>query len=146
MEVIMSKIDFATVNVGDALPSKSLAVSQDLINKYADICGDYNSIHVDVEGMKSNTMFGGSTIAHGTINVEPVLQAICDIQGKLWPTEGTRVDLQFRAPVKPGYTIVSNLVVKEKKTEGGKNILVCDMKIMDKEKGDCAIGSAEIVC
>jgi len=142
----MSKINFATVNVGDVLPSKSLTVTQDLINQYADICGDYNSIHVDVEGMKSNTFFGGSTIAHGTINVEPVLQAICDIQGSQWPTEGTKVDLQFRAPVKPGYTIASNLVVKEKKTEGGKNILVCDMKIQEKEKGDCVIGSAEIVC
>ena len=50
----MSKIDFASVQVGDTLPSKSLAVSQQLINEYADICGDYNSIHVDVEGMKNN--------------------------------------------------------------------------------------------
>ena len=96
--------------------------------------------------MKSNTMFGGSTIAHGTINVEPVLQAICDIQGLQWPAAGTRVDLQFRAPVKPGFTILSNLVVKEKKTEGGKNILVCDMKIQNKDGGDCVMGTAEIIC
>ncbi len=142
----MSKIDFVSVNIGDALPSKSLAVSQQLINDYADICGDYNSIHVDVEGMKSNIMFGGSTIAHGTINVEPVLQAICGIQGLQWPAEGTKVDLQFRAPVKPGFIIVSSLVVKEKKTDGGKNILVCDMKIQNKDGGDCAMGTAEILC
>jgi len=142
----MSKIDFASVNIGDALPSKSIAVSQQFINQYADICGDYNPLHVDVEGMKSNTMFGGSTIAHGTINVEPVIQAICDIQGLLWPAEGTRVDLQFRAPVKPGFTILSNLVVKEKKSEGGRNILVCDMKIQNKDGGDCVMGTAEIVC
>jgi len=146
MEDTMSKIDFASVNIGDALPTKSIVVDQQLINDYADICGDYNSIHVDVEGMKSNTMFGGSTIAHGTINVEPVLQAICDIQGLQWPAASTRVDLQFRAPVKPGFTIVSNLVVKEKKTDAGKNILVCDMKIQNKDGGDCAMGSAEIVC
>ena len=142
----MSKIDFASVTIGDTLASKSIAVSQQFINDYADICGDYNPLHVDVEGMKSNTMFGGSTIAHGTINVEPVLQAICDIQGLLWPAEGTRVDLQFRAPVKPGFTILSNLVVKEKKSEGGKNILVCDMKIQNKDGGDCVMGSAEILC
>jgi acyl dehydratase len=146
MEDTMSKIDFASVNIGDALPSKSIAVSQQFINQYADICGDYNPLHVDVEGMKSNTMFGGSTIAHGTINVEPVIQAICDIQGLLWPAEGTRVDLQFRAPVKPGFTILSNLVVKEKKSEGGRNILVCDMKIQNKDGGDCVMGTAEIVC
>jgi len=120
-------------------------VSQQLINQYADICGDYNSIHVDVEGMKNNQMFGGSTIAHGTINVEPVLQAICAIEGTLWPVEGTRVDLQFRAPVKPGFVISSELTVKEKKADGGKNILVCDMKIKNKDGGDCVLGTAELV-
>ena len=49
----MSAIDFASVKAGDVLPSKSLAVSQQLINEYADICGDYNPLHVDVEGMKN---------------------------------------------------------------------------------------------
>ena len=31
--------DFSSINVGDALPSKSLSVDQALINEYADICG-----------------------------------------------------------------------------------------------------------
>lgn len=137
--------DFASINIGDVLPSKSLPVNQDLINEYADICGDYNTLHVDVEAMKNNEMFGGSTIAHGTINVEPVLQALNAIQETRWPAEGTTVDLQFRAPVKPGMTISSNLVVKEKKAEGGKNILLCDMQIQDQDGSPCVRGSAEIV-
>jgi acyl dehydratase len=141
----MSAIDFVTVKAGDVLPSKTLDVSQQLINEYADICGDYNPLHVDVEGMKNNPMFGGSTIAHGTINVEPVIQALCAIEDVLWPVEGTKVDLQFRAPVKPGFVISSNLVVKDKKSEGGKNILICDMKIQNQQGGDCVVGSAEIV-
>ena len=131
--------DFANINAGDTLESKSLSVTQDLINEYADICGDYNTLHVDVEGMKGHPIFGG-TIAHGTINVEPVLQAICAIQGKTWPTEGTIIDLQFRAPVKPGMTISSNLAVKEKKG----NILLCDMQIQDQDGKPCVRGSAEI--
>ena len=131
--------DFGNINVGDTLKSKSLSVTQDLINEYADICGDYNTLHVDVEGMKDHPIFGG-TIAHGTINVEPVLQAICAIQEKTWPTEGTTIDLQFRAPVKPGMTISSNMVVKEKKG----NILACDMQIQDQDGNPCVRGSAEI--
>ena len=131
-------------NTGDTLESKSLAVTQDLINEYAHICGDYNTLHVDVEGMKDHPLFGG-TIAHGTINVEPVLQAVCTIQGTTWPKEGTIIDLQFRAPVKPGDTIQSKLVVKDKKTEGGKNILVCDMFISNDKGTDCVKGAAEIV-
>ena len=131
-------------NIGDTLESKSLEVTQDLINEYAHICGDYNTLHVDVEGMKDHPLFGG-TIAHGTINIEPVLQAICTIQGTTWPKEGTIIDLQFRAPVKPGDTIQSKLVVKDKKTEGGKNILVCDMFISNDKGTDCVKGTAEIV-
>ncbi len=131
-------------NTGDTLESKSLEVTQDLINEYAHICGDYNTLHVDVEGMKDHPLFGG-TIAHGTINVEPVLQAVCTIQGTTWPKEGTIIDLQFRAPVKPGDTIQSKLVVKDKKTEGGKNILVCDMFISNDKGTDCVKGTAEIV-
>lgn len=129
----------ADINVGDTLESKSLAVTQELINEYADICGDYNTLHVDVEGMKDHPIFGG-TIAHGTINVEPLLQAICAIRGTTWPKEGTTIDLQFRAPVKPGMTISSNLVVKEK----NGNTLVCDMQIQDQDGKPCVRGSVEI--
>jgi len=93
-------------NTGDTLESKSLEVTQNLINEYAHICGDYNTLHVDVEGMKDHPLFGG-TIAHGTINVE--------------------------------------LVVKDKKTEGGKNILVCDMFVSNDKGTDCVKGTAEIV-
>ena len=129
--------------IGDTLASKSLTVTQDLINQYAHICGDYNTLHVDVEGMKNHPLFGG-TIAHGTINVEPVLQAICAIQKTSWPKEGTIIDLQFRAPVKPGDTIASKLTVKETKPAGGKNVLLCDMAIVNDKGTECVKGTAEI--
>jgi acyl dehydratase len=131
--------DLSSTNVGDVLPSKSLSVDQALINEYADICGDYNTLHVDVEKMKDHPLFGG-TIAHGTINVEPVLQAICEVQGTKWPNAGTTIDLQFRAPVKPGMTITSDLKVKEKTDTG----LVCDMQILDQDGKPCVRGSVEI--
>ena len=133
-------MDIASINVGDALPEKTLSVSQELINEYAQICGDYNTLHVDVEAMKKNEMFGGSTIAHGTINVEPVLQAICAAQGTTWPAEGTSIDLQFRAPVKPGMTISSSLKVTEKQA----GAVVCDMQIVDQDGKPCVRGSAVV--
>ena len=130
-------------NVGDTLESKSISVTQEFINEYAHICGDYNTLHVDVEGMKDHPLFGG-TIAHGTINVEPVLQALCAIQKTTWPLEGTMINLQFRAPVKPGDTIASKLTVKDTKSEGGKTILVCDLAIANDKGTDCVKGNAEI--
>jgi acyl dehydratase len=125
--------------IGDTLISKTISVTQELINQYAHICGDYNTLHVDVEGMKDHPLFKG-TIAHGTINVEPVLQAICSIQKTTWPKEGTVVDLQFRAPVRPGDIITSKLMVKEVKG----NILVCDMAITNDKGTDCVKGTADI--
>ena len=125
--------------IGDTLTSKTITVTQELINQYAHICGDYNTLHVDVEGMKDHPLFKG-TIAHGTINVDPVLQAICAIQKTGWPKEGTIVDLQFRAPVRPGDTITSKLTVKEVRG----NILVCDMAITNDKGVDCVKGTAEI--
>jgi phosphate acetyltransferase len=125
--------------IGDTLTSKTITVTQELINQYAHICGDYNTLHVDVEGMKDHPLFKG-TIAHGTINVEPVLQAICAIQKTTWPKEGTIIDLQFRAPVRPGDTITSKLTVKEVKG----NILVCDMAITNDKGTDCVKGTAAI--
>jgi acyl dehydratase len=129
--------------VGDTLESKSISVTQDMINDYAHICGDYNTLHVDVEGMKDHPLFGG-TIAHGTINVEPVLQALGAIQKTTWPLEGTTIDLQFRAPVKPGDTIQSKLTVKDTKTEGGKTVLVCDLAIENDKGTACVKGTAAI--
>ena len=125
--------------IGDTLTSKTITVTQELINQYAHICGDYNTLHVDVEGMKDHPLFKG-TIAHGTINVEPVLQAICAIQNTTWPKAGTVVDLQFRAPVRPGDIITSKLTVKEVKG----NILVCDMAITNDKGTDCVKGTAEV--
>jgi len=132
-------MDTARFNTGDTLPSKTLAVTQALINEYADICGDYNTLHVDVEGMKNHPLFGG-TIAHGTINVEPVMQAICTVQGTKWPNPGTTIDLQFRAPVKPGMTISSVLVVSEKTNDS----LICDMTIQDQDGKPCVKGTVKI--
>src|SRR4029078_10749566 len=51
-------------------------VTQDMINKFADLTGDHQWIHVDVERAKKESPFKG-TIAHGflTLSLLPVLRA-----------------------------------------------------------------------
>jgi acyl dehydratase len=138
----MSKPEFASIQVGDDIPPASINITQELLNRYADMCGDYNSIHIDVEGMKNHPIFKG-TIAYGTLNVEPVLQSIGAFQGTGWPVEGTKLDLLFRAPARPGDTVTSRLTVKEKKTVGGKDIVIFDVTSSN-AAGACVIGTAEI--
>ena len=43
-------------------------VTQDMINRFADVTGDHQWIHVDVERARRETPFG-STIAHGFLTV-----------------------------------------------------------------------------
>jgi acyl dehydratase len=53
-----------------------LEVTQDMINKFADLTGDHQWIHVDVERAKRESPFK-QTIAHGflTLSLIPVLRA-----------------------------------------------------------------------
>ena len=58
----------------DRSPGRKLAlsdwieVSQEMINRFADLTGDHQWIHVDVERARKETPFG-STIAHGFLTV-----------------------------------------------------------------------------
>jgi len=54
---------------------ESVEVTQDLINRFADVTGDHQWIHLDVERCKKESPFG-TTIAHGflTLSLIPVLK------------------------------------------------------------------------
>ncbi|MGH2860766.1 MAG: MaoC family dehydratase [Solirubrobacteraceae bacterium] len=64
--------------VGSQLgPTEWTEMTQQLVNKFADLTGDHNFIHVDVERAKQ-TSFGG-TIAHGFLSLSllaPVTQLL----------------------------------------------------------------------
>jgi acyl dehydratase len=51
-------------------------ITQEMINKFADLTGDHQWIHVDIERAKKESPFGGP-IAHGflTLSLLPVLRA-----------------------------------------------------------------------
>ena len=64
-------------------PSASEHVTQETINRYADISGDYNPIHVDEEAAAASE-FGG-TIAHGPIALQTFFRSLTE-----WPTPPPR--------------------------------------------------------
>jgi 3-hydroxybutyryl-CoA dehydratase len=71
-----------TAHAGAKLDSCTVLITQELIDVYASISGDFNPIHVDTEAARASE-FGG-TIAHGCIPLEPVFQAVrseCQIAG-----------------------------------------------------------------
>jgi acyl dehydratase len=52
----------------DIGPSEWRTVSQEMINAFADVSGDHQWIHVDVERAKQESPFGG-TVAHGNLTL-----------------------------------------------------------------------------
>jgi 3-hydroxybutyryl-CoA dehydratase len=88
-------------------PSASEHVTQETINRYADISGDYNPIHVD-EAAGAASEFGG-TIAHGPIALQTFFRSLTEWLDSPAPPAGTVVSITFRAPTRPGDTIHSEL-------------------------------------
>lgn len=100
-----------------------LEVTQDMINKFADLTGDHQWIHVDVERATRESPFKG-TIAHGflTLSLLPALRAGADykVVGYGNATNYGSDKLRFVSPVPAGAKIRarSRLVAVDPKPKG----------------------------
>jgi acyl dehydratase len=103
-------------------PSDWRQVTQEDINAFADLSGDHQWIHVDVERAKRESPFGG-TIAHGNLT----LSLIDGFRGDLISASGFALGInygwnkvRFPAPVPAGSRIrVSAEVVELDEVGGG---------------------------
>ena len=91
---------------GGHLPACEIAISQALIDAYAALSGDFNSVHVD-PAAGAAAGFGG-TIAHGCIPMEPVFQSVRGWLGADTLPPDTTMRLRYRAPSRPGDRIRSD--------------------------------------
>ena len=98
-------------------------VTQDMINKFAELTGDHQWIHVDVERAKRESPFKG-TIAHGflTLSLLPALRAGSDhkIVGYGNATNYGSDKLRFVSPVPAGAKVHARarLVARRGEAEG----------------------------
>jgi acyl dehydratase len=101
----------------------AVEVTQDMINKFAELTGDHQWIHVDVERCKRESPFKG-TIAHGflTLSLLPVLRAGSDykVTGYGNATNYGSDKLRFVSPVPAGSKVQARarLVGVEPKPKG----------------------------
>jgi 3-hydroxybutyryl-CoA dehydratase len=103
-------------------PSVSEPISQETIDRYADISGDYNPLHVDQEAAAASE-FGG-TIAHGPIALQTFFRSLTEWLGTTAPPPGTEVKVVFRHPTRPGDTIHCEL--RERDSSGGRTAIVAE--------------------
>jgi acyl dehydratase len=102
-------------------PSEWREVTQEDINTYADLCGDHQWIHVDVERAKTESPFG-TTIAHGNLT----LSLIEGLRLELFESTGFKLGVnygwnkvRFPAPVPAGSKIRATAEVVEVEDVGG---------------------------
>ena len=105
-----------------------LEVTQDLIDRFAEVTGDHQWIHVDVERAKRE-MPGGKTIAHGYLLLSLLPKLGAGIYKLSWPTRSINYGsdkVRIVNPVKAGARIRlrQSLVVVEDGAPGAHRITV----------------------
>jgi acyl dehydratase len=103
------------------------AVTQDMIDRFAEATGDHQWIHVDRE-RAAREMPGGRTIAHGylTLSLLPRLaQDVYRIRDRSRAVNYGSNRVRFTSPVPSGSRIRSTLVLKSSEAvEGGRRLTV----------------------
>jgi 3-hydroxybutyryl-CoA dehydratase len=88
------------MDAGKPFPHITDVVTQDGIDAYAEISGDFNPLHVDPE-VAAASEFGG-IIAHGPIALHAFFRAATEWLGSDALPAGSEVKVTFRAPTRPG--------------------------------------------
>jgi 3-hydroxybutyryl-CoA dehydratase len=107
-------------------------ITQEQVNAFADLTGDHNPIHLD-EDYAKGTMFK-TRIAHGAF----VASFLSGVMGTQLPGPGAifrSLNLNYRAPVRVGDTILARVEVEE----------VNPAKNMVKLKVSCAVNGLKVV-
>jgi acyl dehydratase len=108
----------------------SAAVGQESVARYAALTADYNPLHLDPE-FAAKTVYGG-TIAHGTLGLNLVIEAIERTFGQV--PEDAVVDARFVRAVPVGANIRAGGVLRDAaagtydgfvETEAGERVIEC---------------------
>lgn len=125
------------IKPGSELPPVRKSITQEMINRWAEVSGDFNPLHVD-PGFAEKSRFGG-TIAHGHLSLAFLCEMMSRYFGKKWVCGGKLRQVKFTAPVRPGYEMSVKGVVQD---VAGK--IVCDVWLENQEGEKCIVGRAEV--
>lgn len=114
-------------------------VAQDMIDRFADVTGDHQFIHVDPARAKQETSFGG-TIAHGYL----MLSLLAPMGHEaLPPIENAAVHInygldkvRFLTPVRPGSRVRARYTLRDVTSRGEKEFLLKNEVTLEIEGAD----------
>ena len=123
-------------------PTDWLIIDQDRVNGFAEVTGDHQWIHVDVERAKAGP-FGG-TIAHGYLTMSLVnffLPDLIEVRGFTHAVNVGADRLRFLAPVKVGSRIrgVGEIVSVEEVKGAIQSVVRVMVEIEGSDKPACVV-------
>jgi len=123
-------------------PTDWLAIEQDRVNGFADVTGDHQWIHVDVERARAGP-FGG-TIAHGYLTMSLVnffLPDLIEVRGFSHAVNVGADRLRFLSPVKVGSRIrgVGQIVSVEEVKGAIQSVVRVTVEIEGSDKPACVV-------
>ncbi len=123
-------------------PTDWLIIDQDRVNGFAEVTGDHQWIHVDVERAKAGP-FGG-TIAHGYLTMSLVnffLPDLIEVRGFTHAVNVGADRLRFLAPVKVGSRIrgVGEIVSVEEVKGAIQSVVRVTVEIEGSDKPACVV-------
>lgn len=123
-------------------PTDWLIIDQDRVNGFAEVTGDHQWIHVDVERAKAGP-FGG-TIAHGYLTMSLVnffLPDLIEVRGFTHAVNIGADRLRFLAPVKVGSRIrgVGEIVSVEEVKGAIQSVVRVTVEIEGSDKPACVV-------
>ncbi len=133
--------------VGQKLgPSDWREVTQEQIDKFAEVSGDDQWIHVDVERAKEESPFGGP-IAHGYLTLSLLVPMIAQVLTVTDQTMGVNYGLnkvRFPAPVPVGSKVRLSATLKDvEEVAGGLQLTLA--AVIEREGGNKPVCIAEPV-
>jgi acyl dehydratase len=123
-------------------PTDWLLIDQDRVNGFAEVTGDHQWIHVDVERAKDGP-FGG-TIAHGYLTMSLVnyfLPQLIEVRGFAHAVNVGADRLRFLSPVKVGSRIrgVGEIITVEEIKGAIQSIVRVTVEIEGSDKPACVV-------
>lgn len=131
-------LEFSQVKVGEELPTISRVITQEKINAYAVVSGDFNPLHVN-PAFAEKTIFK-STIAHGMMVMTYVAQMMQKWCNKMW-LKNSSLDVKFLGPAKVGDALTVKGIVKGKNDDG---TVYCEIFVENQEGKRIILGESSI--
>jgi 3-hydroxybutyryl-CoA dehydratase len=129
------------IREGASLPGLKKKISQDRINRYAEVSGDFNPIHINEEFARGTPLRG--TIAHGMMVLAYISHLMTEAFGRVWFTGG-KLDARFKAPARPGDVITVSGTIRKVKQEADGTLVDCDVFCCNQSGEEVISGNATV--